>query len=54
MFITVAPKADCCGNFWIGRKGPIEVCLMLPLLTARHALEKVVIHISCGRMGAEI
>jgi hypothetical protein len=48
MFITVAPKADCCENLWIGRKGPIEVWLKLRLLTARHALGKVVIHISCS------
>jgi hypothetical protein len=48
MFINVALKADCCENLWIGRKGHIEVCLKLRLLTARHAPEKVVIQISCG------
>jgi hypothetical protein len=43
----VARMADCYGNLWIRMKGPIEVLLMLRLLTARHASEKFVIYISC-------
>jgi hypothetical protein len=47
VLLMVASMADCYGNLWIGRKGPIKVLLMLRLLTARHASEKIVIHISC-------
>jgi hypothetical protein len=54
VLLMVAFMAGCYGNLWIRMKGPIELLLLLRLLTARHASENIVIHIPCCRMGAMV
>jgi hypothetical protein len=47
VLLMVACMAGCYGNLWIRMKGPIELLLLLRLLTVRHASEEIVIHIPC-------